>query len=126
MKTIIKIHILLLIGIFTSCSGSDTYRGTWKAKDQNENKFEISFDANTFIIKDTTGSAKSYGYTQNSIQTENFITTYGIKLKDGREYEINFPKSDDETIGLIFDKNGNILYTIGRSDYINYEDIYKL
>ena len=116
----------MLISTLISCSGSDTYRGLWKATDPNGNKFEITFDAKSFVIKDTLGKSNKYNYTQNSVKTENSVETYGIKLSDGRGYEINFPNSKDESIGLIFDENGNGLYTISRKDYIKYQDIYKL
>jgi hypothetical protein len=126
MKKIKVFSLVLFISILISCSGSDTYRGLWKATDINGNEFEITFEAKSFVIKDTLGKSNEYNYTQNSIKTENGIETYGIKLSDGRGYEINFPNSKDESIGLILDENGNRLYTISRKDYIKYQDIYKL
>jgi len=126
MKKIKIFSLVLLIATLISCSGSDTYRGLWKATDSSGNKFEITFDAKSFVIKDSLGKSDKYEYTQNSVKTENFVETYGIKLSDGRGYEINFPNSKDESIGLIFDENGNGLYTISRKDYIKYQDIYKL
>jgi len=123
-----KTHILLLLVllILASCSGSDTYRGLWKATDPDGNKFEINFEAKSFTLKDSLGKTHSYDYTQNSVKTENGVETYGIKLSDGRGYQLRFPNADDESVGLVFDENGNGLYTISRTDYIKYEDIYKL
>lgn len=126
IKKIKIFSLLIIIATLISCSGSDTYRGLWKATDTNGNKFEINFEAKSFVIKDSLGKSNKYEYTQNSVKTENFVETYGIKLSDGRGYQINFPNSKDESIGLIFDENGNGLYTISRKDYIKYQDIYKL
>ena len=126
MKNLKIFSLALLLSILVSCSGSDTYRGLWKATDPNGNKFEITFDAKSFVIKDTLGKSNSYEYTQNSVKTENSVETYGIKLDDGRGYQINFPNAKDESVGLIFDQNGKGLYTISRDAYISYDDIYKL
>lgn len=126
MKNLKIFSLVVLLSILVSCSGSDTYRGLWKATDPNGNKFEINFDAKSFVIKDTLGKSNSYEYTQNSVKTENSVETYGIKLDDGRGYQINFPNAKDESVGLIFDQNGKGLYTISRNAYISYDDIYKL
>ncbi len=53
-----KLNILLigiLVTILFACSGSDVYRGSWKAMDTNGGKFEIIFDAKNFAIKDSVG-----------------------------------------------------------------------
>ncbi len=121
---------VLLVGIFAilliGCSGSDTYRGSWKATDSQGAKLEIFFEAKIFTIKDSIGESKKFDYTQNSVQSENSVETYGIKLGDGRGYQINFPNANDESLGIIKDENGNPIYTISRKDYIKYEDIFKL
>ncbi len=109
-----------------SCSGSETYRGSWKAMDANGSKFEITFDEKSFSVKNDAGINEKYEYTQNSINTENSVETYGIKLTDGRGYQINFPVAEDESRGLIKDENGTPMYTISRKDYITYEDVFKL
>jgi hypothetical protein len=120
----------ILLGIISillySCSGSDTYRGLWKATDAKGDKLEITFDAKSFSIKDSTGNASKFDYTQNAVSIENSVETYGITLSDGREYLINFPLADDESKGIIKDAEGNPVYTIGRGAYLKYEDIYKL
>lgn len=126
MKNIRLFGLLLLIVGMAACSGSDTYRGAWKATDANGNKFDIVFDAKSFVVKDAAGSATQFDYTQNSIKTENSVETYGIKLSDGRGYKINFPNAKDESVGLIYDDRGNGLYTISRKEYIKYEDISRL
>ena len=120
--TILGILAIILVG----CSGSETYRGSWKALNSKGNKFEISFDAKNFTIKDSLGKVEKYEYSQNSVSIENSVSTYGIQLEDGRKYEINFPNSKNESLGLLKDENGNPIYTIGRKNYINYEDIFKL
>jgi len=116
---------LVLISLY-SCSGSDTYRGLWKALDERGEKFEINFDAKSFTIKDSTGKADTYKYKQNSVSIKNSIATYGIQVSDGKSYQINFPVANDETKGVIKDAGGRPLYIIGRSRYVAYEEIYGL
>ena len=110
---------------FISCEGSDSYQGKWKALDTIGNKFEIIFTPKNFSIKDSLGKSKMYQYTQNSIKTENSISTYGILLSDGRGYQIYFPRKD-KSVGLIMDENGSQMFTISRNEYTRYDEIYKL
>jgi len=124
MKKCILILIFFSI-LLVSCEGSDSYQGKWKALDSNGKKVEINFNRNSFSIKDSLGKSIVYEYTQNSIKSENSIETYGILLKDGRGYQIYFPKKD-ESVGLILDENGKQMYTIGRKKYVTYDGIYKL
>lgn len=124
-KTIAVLSTLAIIFLY-SCSGSDTYRGAWKATDPKGDKFEITFDAKSFTVKDNAGQTSSFNYTQNTIKIRNGVETYGIKLDDGRRYIIHFPIADDESKGIIQDDRNNLIYTISRGDYITYEDIYKL
>jgi hypothetical protein len=77
--------------IFISCDGSDDIQGKWKAMDPKGNKFEIAFSPRKFSIKDSKGILKEYTYTQTSFKHENATDTYGIRLNDGRGYEIFFP-----------------------------------
>ncbi|PWA05124.1 hypothetical protein [Flavobacterium laiguense] len=126
MKKVSITLLAILAVILVGCSGSDTYRGSWKATDSKGAKFELFFDAKNFTVKDSSGKSEKYDYSQNSVEIENSVATYGIQLGDGRGYQINFPNADNETLGLIKDENGNPIYTISRKDYIKYEDIYKL
>jgi len=116
----------LICILLYSCSGSDTYRGLWKATNSKGEKFEITFDAKSFSVKDSTGKASNFEYAQHTVSIENSVETYGINLSDGREYFINFPIADDESKGIIKDGGGNPVYTIGRREYLMYDDIYKL
>lgn len=120
-----KISIALL-GILVGCSGSDTYRGSWKATDSKGVKSDLFFNAKDFTVTNNSGKKEKFEYTQNSVEVINSVSTYGIQLEDGRGYKISFPKSDDESIGIITDQNGNPLYAISRKKYIKYEDIFKL
>ena len=123
-----KKSILLLFFffiLFCSCEGSDSYQGNWKALDFDGKKFEINFSPTKFSIKDSIGKTNVYDYTQNSIKSENSTETYGIILEDGRAYQIYFPKND-ESVGLILDENGKQMFTIGRNNFVTYDDIYKL
>lgn len=124
-KTINFLLGLMLITLF-SCSGSDTYRGLWKAIDERGEKFEITFDAKNFTVKDSTGKTETYTYKQNSVSIQNSVETYGIQVSDGKAYSINFPIANDETKGVIKDAAGRPLYIIGRSGYVKYEEIYGL
>jgi hypothetical protein len=124
MKKFYSLFVLFLFALY-SCEGSDSYQGKWKALDSNGAKFEITFSLTNFSIKDSIGKSNNYQYTQNSIKSENSIETYGILLKDGRGYQIYFPKKD-ESVGLILDENGKQMFTISRKNYVTYEEIYKL
>lgn len=121
----LSFFLVLILALLISCEGSDSYQGKWKAMDSDGKKFEIVFSTTSFSIKDSLGKSKEYRYTQNSIKSENFIETYGILIEDGRGYQIHFPKKD-ESVGLLFDENGKVMYTIGRKDYVTYDEIYNL
>jgi len=124
-----KFNYLLLITIVFSliaCSGSEMYRGNWKATDSEGKLLDITFEPKTITIKEKEGEKTSFSYSQNSINIKNNVETYKIELKDGRVYEINFPIADDESVGIMKDGNGNLIYTISRNDYITYDDIYSL
>ena len=123
MKKIIL--LLLVLFIISSCEGSDSYQGKWKAVDPKGNKFEMIFSPTIFLIKDTTGKINKFKYTQNSIKSENSIETYGVLLEDGRGYQIHFPLKDKSS-GLILDENEVQMYTISRKAYTTYEELYKL
>lgn len=126
MKKTVLLSIAFLASVWLACSGSDTYRGEWKAIDTKGAKAKITFEAKSFMISDSTGKNKKFDYTQNSIKTENGVETYGIVLADGRKYQLNFPLANNESLGLIKDENGNLLYAIGRKDFVSYEDIFGL
>lgn len=120
----------LLLGIFAlviaACSGADVYRGKWKATDAQGARFEIVFDAKNFSVTDSAGNSTAYAYTQNSVTVENAVSTYGIKLGDGRGYQIHFPNTANEGLALMKDENGNVLYTLSRNEYTDYDAVYKL
>lgn len=122
------INLLLAIVIISlcSCSGSDTYRGTWKAINEKGEKSEIVFEAKSFTFKDSAGQTKTYQYKQNSVSIQNSVETYGIQVSDGKSYQINFPIANDESKGVIKDASGMPIYLIGRNEYVKYEDLYGL
>lgn len=125
IKSLCQLLILFLL-VLTSCSGSDTYQGKWKATNADGKKFDIAFLPKNFTIKDETGDSSKYDYTQNSVEINNFVETYGIKLSDGRTYSIHFPIASDESIGVILDGAGKPAYTICRDDYKTLDDVYQL
>jgi hypothetical protein len=120
------ISILIVAVFLLACSGSETYRGGWKATDGNGAKFELMFNAKSFIVQDSLRKETKFEYTQNSVNVKNSISTYGIQLGDGRNYQINFPKANDESVALMLDNNGYVLYTMSRKEYLKYEDVFKL
>lgn len=121
-KLILISLITLLLG---ACSGSDTYRGNWKATNQNGNHFDIIFGENDFSITEN-GNTENFEYTQNSVNISNSIETYQINVEDGGTFQIHFPIADDESKGAILDANGNPQYIISRNNYISYQELYGL
>lgn len=126
MRKIINLLLGLVLISLCSCSGSDTYRGLWKAINERGEKFDINFDAKSFTVKDSSGKVETYQYKQNSVSIKNSIETYGIQVSDGKSYQINFPIANDETKGAIQDATGRPIYIIGRGNYIKYEDVYGM
>lgn len=111
---------------FVRCSGSDSYRGSWKAVDMKGKEFVIDFQSKQFSIKDSTGKKETFTYKQHSVSIVNSVSTYGIQLGDGRKLIIHFPFANKDHIALLKDENGLPLYTLCRKEYLSYEDIYKL
>lgn len=123
MKNLIMLFLFSLL--LCSCEGSESYQGKWKALDANKNKFEIVFKPNSFSVKDRLGKTTQYDYSQNYYQYKNGVVTYGISLDDGRRYQIHFPKRD-KSAGFILDENSTAVYSISRTRFMSYDDIYKL
>jgi hypothetical protein len=126
MKNLLKLLIPSVFIILAGCSGSDAYQGKWKATNADGEKFEIVFEPNNVTIKDSTGEVTKYDYTQNRVQINNSVKTYGIQLEDGRSYSIRFPDSDQEDKAVILADENEPLYTISRNDYLEFDDMYKL
>lgn len=122
MKNLIYIFSLLFPILFVNCSGSDVYRGEWKATDMNNNKFTIHFEENTLTITKEDGESKSYKYTQNSVKIENSTSRYGLNLEGGIELEIVFPTKDKDKGIINTPGSEQPLYIISRTDYIQYSD----
>lgn len=126
MKKLICYSISLVVLILTACSGSTMYRGAWKGMEPNGRKVEIVFDAKKFTVTDSLGQVNTFTYTQNSVHIENGSKKYGIILDKGGSYEIYFPSSSDESRALITNELGNPMYTIGRKDYVSYEELFPI
>lgn len=123
---ILNITFILLCILFASCSGSDSYRGAWKAIDNQGKELQIIFEEKAFIVRDSSKLKHNFTYTQNGVSYINGIVTYAIKLNDGREYKINFPLLERKDVALIKDHSNNILYSMGRNEYVKYNDLMKL
>ncbi|MFB1003813.1 MAG: hypothetical protein QMC70_06725 [Bacteroidia bacterium] len=119
------IFIALITLILGGCSGSDTYRGNWKATNEEGTQLDIVFGEKDFSITEN-GKIENFEYSQNSVSIENSVETYGIKLDDGRAFQIHFPIGNDESKGAILDANDRPLYIISRNAYIEYKDVYGL
>ena len=91
---LISIVTLTLVG----CSGSETYRGKWKATNENGAQIDIVFSENEFSIIEN-GNPQNFEYSQHSVNIENSVETYGIKIEDGRRFHIHFPIANDESKG---------------------------
>lgn len=126
MKTFVYAASLVLLSAITGCSGSDTYRGAWKAMDMKGNKWAIIFYADSFTVKNDKGIAETYQYTQNAVKIENAKRSYGITLKDGRAFTITFPIAGNTSKGLISLATSEALYTIGRNDYVEFAELLPL
>ena len=126
MKSIFVLCSFSVFFLITSCSGSENYRGDWKATDPKGNKYEINFQEKSFSIQDGSGEKTQYEYTQNEVQNDNGIISYGIQLGDGRKLQVRFPFDTDQTKGFILDANNHVMYTIARDRYMRYEEVYKL
>lgn len=126
MKNIKHILVLFVMVVLTACSGSDTYRGDWKAINNQGEKYQLTFEAKSFVVTNAKGETTNYNYTQNKVSISNGVETYGLNLEDGRKYQLNFPLPEDESVGVLLDANGKVLYTIGRDEYITYDAIFAL
>jgi len=126
MKSYRNVFLLIFVLCLVSCSGSDVYQGNWKATDADGNKFEIDFEPKSFEIKDMNGKVVKYEYTQNSVKIENSVKTYGIRLNDGRAFNLFFPLANDTSKAIMMLENNEPIYTISRTSYIKYKDLYKL
>lgn len=101
MMRIIKLCGIFLLGlIIAACSGSDAYQGEWHATDNTGNEFVVNFEPKLLMITDAGGQVEERAYTQHRISTVNGVSTYGIQLSGGDEYEITFPdpKNDDRAL----------------------------
>ncbi len=123
MRTSIYTSLLLLLFTLAGCSGSDVYRGDWKAMDRSGNKSDISFDAKNFTMKSTEGTTENYGYSQIGIEIQNSIRRYKIKLQDGRVFAVSFPLPNNTSKGIISLETGEALYTIGRDEYVEFSEL---
>lgn len=122
----ISIYIIVLFAlIIVGCSGSDTYRGNWKATSEDGTQSDLVFGENDLSVT-VNGETKHFEYTQNSVNIKNSVETYGVKLGDGRVIQIHFPIANDESKGAILDANGRPIYIISRDAYLGYEDVYGM
>jgi len=118
-------YIILLLGL-VSCEGSENYQGSWFATNRDGEHFDIEFDSHFFSVVNDSGDSSIHKYSQHSYKYENSVTTYGIKLEDGRNYNVFFPFAKDSTKAVIQLESQEVLYTLCRDSFILFEDIYAL
>lgn len=126
MKKLLSTCGLLFLLLLVGCSGSDTYAGLWKATNNQGENFDITFTEKSFNVKSENSETTSFNYSQNAVKISNGVKSYGIKLDDGRAYQIVFPIVNNTNVGIISLETGEPLYTISRDKYITYDEIYKL
>lgn len=126
MRPLLICFLLLELCCLCACSGSESYRGSWKGTDLKGNRVDFVFSENSFIIHETSGTKTEYDYVQNEVIKENGIQIFGIKLGDGRQLQIRFPSESDLRKGFILDANDHVMYTISRDKYLKYEEVYQL
>lgn len=126
MRNCFTTLLMFTLLALTGCKGSDVYLGEWKGTDINGDQYILSFTPRNFWIKKTNGDSLNFEYTQNSVKIENSVRTYGIKLKDGRAYNIFFPIANDMSKGLMTMENGKPVYTINRNSYLSQDELYSL
>lgn len=124
--------VIFSIILISSCEGSESYQGHWKALNLKGEKYEITFSPKEIILKDSFGKYIKHSYIQSESghygSSERSIDTYKILLDNGQNYQIHFPKND-ESIGLIFDvvdEKQSLMFTISRKKYLTHNDINKL
>ncbi len=126
MKPILQLLFFAALVTLNSCSGSEDYRGDWKATDPQGNQFEINFEEKSLSLRNSNGELTQYDYTQNEVINDAGVLSYGIQLGDGRKLQVRFPFDTDLSKGFILDANNHVMYTICRTRYMRYEEVYQL
>lgn len=132
MKKLKLALIICITVLISSCEGSESYQGKWKALNSKGEKFEITFSPEEIIIKDNLGKSTKHSYFQSGCghygSSDKSTDTYKILLNNGQNYKIHFPKND-ESMGLVFtvaDEYESLIFTISRKNYLTFDDIDKL
>ncbi|WP_025125307.1 hypothetical protein [Myroides odoratimimus] len=127
MKKLLLLFGLILCTLLISCSGSDTYQGEWKATDENNKHFTITFEKRKYTITSEDGQVSTHNYIEFEHHTINSIETYGIRMiEEGKELYIHFPIKNNNVIAFIQTKGKQVLYTLSRDAYLTTSDVYKL
>lgn len=126
LKTSALLPALTVSLLLSACSGSEAYRGEWKAMAPDGSKAEISFAEKSFTVKDGKGAQTVYEYTQNEYQYENGRTSYGIDIKNSSEMLIIFPFKGNETRAAMTAPDNTLIYTLDRNNYVPVQEFWKL
>lgn len=125
-STAAVLSVLVSALMLGACSGSEAYRGEWKATAADGSKAEITFSEKSFTVKAENGGQTVYEYTQNQYQYQNGRTNYGINIKNGASLQIVFPFQNNTERAAIVAPDDSILYTLGRNAYIPTEQFWQL
>lgn len=127
MKIYPEVSFLILLLVFGSCSGSDEYIGNWKATNPNGEKFNIQFEPETLTIISAKHDTTIIGYNQLGYTWEGGIETFGIKLDDGRRYDVKFPVPTDSVSALILEQTQQTtLYVLHRTEFKDFYDVHRI
>lgn len=126
MRNTFTAFLLVAIIALAGCAGSDMYLGEWKATSTSGDKYTIAFAPKTVTIKRANGDTLHLEYTQNQVKIDNGVRTYGIRLSNGRSYNIFFPFANDKSKCLITVEDDKPLYVLSRTAYLSLDEFNKL
>ncbi len=125
-KTAALLPALATALLISACSGSESYRGEWKAVASDGSKAEITFAEKSFTVKDEKGKETVYEYTQNQYKLESGRTSYGIDIKNASEARIVFPFKGKTDRATMVAPDDTILYMLDRHAYVPADQFWKL
>ena len=115
--------VALLLG---ACSGSESYRGEWKAVASDGSKAEITFAKKSFTIKDEKAKKPSTNTLRTNTNSESGRTSYGIDIKNASEARIVFPFKGKTDRATMVAPDDTILYMLDRHAYVPADQFWKL
>lgn len=118
--------MISIVVVLFGCAGSQDYRGDWKATNRAGERFDISFSEHDFQVTNESGEVNNHEYSQYSFKHSDGVSTYGIKLEDGRAFNVFFPLKQDSTKAVIELESKEVIYTLCRDRFLLYEELFAL